>query len=104
LYVRFNARAKASHTSSGNQRNGVEESMVKSSACELSRRGKAFSVQFGFVSEVEKGSEDTDMALIDTTGWKPVAMSNDISLEIKRLRSTPPSVREAGTPFKPDNV
>ncbi|NKB16307.1 MAG: hypothetical protein HC774_04655 [Sphingomonadales bacterium] len=100
--MRLNAWAKASHTFSGNQRKGVEESRVKSSAWELWRRGKGSSVQFGFVAEVDRGFEDTEMALTETIGWKPVARSKEMSFGTNRLRSTPPRVREAGTLFKPE--
>jgi hypothetical protein len=78
--------------------------MVKSSACEPPRRDSGSSVQFGFVAEVTRGFEETDIELMDTTGWKSLAMPNDKPLGLNRLRSTPPSVREAGTPFKPEVV
>ena len=73
----------------------MEESIVKSAASPLLDNDNGLVKLIGLVSVLA----ETDIWLIDTTGRWFGSSVKVLSLASKRLVSTPPNVREAGTLF-----
>ena len=100
MYVRFSAVLKALHAVSGSQRKGVEESIVKRpSLVDWSR--VVGDAKEGVELVDEPGFAETEMEFNDTTGRLSGDNAKVTLVGVKRFWSTPPRVRDAGTPFRP---
>jgi hypothetical protein len=99
LYVRFSAVLKALHAVSGSQRKAVEESIVKRpSLVDWSR--VVGDEKEGVELVDEPGFAETEMEFNDTTGRLSGDNAKVTLVGVKRFWSTPPRVRDAGTPFR----
>lgn len=90
--------------SCGSQRNGVEESIVKSSASACVSRVRGLDDQLGLELEVERGEAETVISLIATTGFLSGSRVKEVSWGTNRVKSKPPRVRDAGNPLNPNQV